>query len=86
MSKRPDYREGKVKDMAHGAAVFISELMKENRGCLPSCLNCAYGQEVQGPADPHDRRLYCTRWQGYPPPKVIVYACDNYADNEEIPF
>lgn len=84
MSTRPDYRAGKVAGMARDAAEFISGLMKANRGSLPSCLNCAYAQE--GEVAPGDVRLWCTGHKVFPPPRVIVYACDQYADNELIPF
>lgn len=77
MSTRPDYRKGKVDDLAHGAANFISELVKESREALPTCLNCAYFDEANA---------FCTQYKGTPPPRIIVYACAGYADKDQVPF
>lgn len=42
-----------------------------------NCLNCKhwnYGQEI------------CNRFNSRPPADVIVYSCDYYDDNDDIPF
>jgi hypothetical protein len=83
LSKRPDYRAGKVQDLAHGAANFISALMAESRDALPTCLNCAYHQIDKLP---DGERLMCTGYKLYPPPSIIVKGCDYWADIEGIPF
>lgn len=77
MTGRPDYRKGKVDDLAHGAAEFLSALVKESREALPTCLNCAYFNE---------QYAHCSKYNGTPPPRIIVYACEGYADKDMVPF
>ena len=73
----PPFRKGKVDDLAFGAAQFLSELVKECREALPTCLSCAYFMEASS---------YCNRYAGNPPPRIIVYACESYTDTDTVPY
>ncbi len=84
MSTVPQWRKGKVNDIASGAAQLLVNLVAESRDAIPSCLNCAYAQEGVDAAG--DERLFCSGHKRFPPPRVIVHACPQYRDRDEIPF
>jgi hypothetical protein len=84
LSNPPDWRTGKVNDLASGVAEMLVALVKESRDAIPSCLNCAYSQI--GNDQSGDTRLWCSGHKAYPPPHVIVHACGQYVDKDQIPF
>lgn len=52
-------------------------IMNTNDHPFQSCLNCMnwnHGKE------------FCTKFNARPPADIIVYSCDNYEDNNDIPF
>lgn len=77
MSAPPVTRESKHAALAHTIGDQLLAAVVASRAVFPSCLNCAYFNEAHA---------HCSKYNGTPPPKIIVYACPGYADNEAIPF
>lgn len=53
------------------------QLIVANGDPFQSCLTCTHFTE---------NTQFCKRWDARPPPRVIVYGCDEYDDISEIPF
>ena len=59
-----------------GEAVF-SSIEKAKSYPFATCLSCLSFIESKG---------YCSTHKSNPPPRVIVYSCPDYFDNDDIPF
>lgn len=76
MSK-PALRPHKSVQTARLVGDTLLTLIAEVRDAFPTCLNCANYQEQYN---------FCNVWNGNPPPRIIVNACDRYIDAEAVPF
>lgn len=59
------------------AATRLLELKGKIGGVTQSCISCTTFAE---------RDELCTRWNARPPARVIAFGCNDYQDNEDIPF
>lgn len=46
-------------------------------GLTPSCISCEWFDE---------KAEICNGWKARPPARVIAFGCEQYKDNDDIPF
>lgn len=57
--------------------LLLSVSLQDKDAFQESCLTCSYFREAE------ER---CTKFNARPPARVIAYGCDQYIDNDVIPF
>lgn len=81
---KPAVRSAVHKQLAHELGdALLAFIQGAGRDAFPSCLSCAYFVEH---TNGHDRRAFCTMFNGYPPPQVVRDGCDRYIDQHQVPF
>ena len=71
------FRQRMANDFSFGFKELIEKYMQDRSDVFPSCISCIHwNEQYEG----------CNKFQQKPPAKIIVNACPEYEDHQEIPF